>query len=52
LDVKSRDLLEETLDLYVKVHFVREIEEGDLVLEKIHMKKNPTYMLTKVVFQS
>jgi len=33
----------------VRFHFVREIlEEGDLVLQKIHTKKNPTDMLTKV----
>jgi len=34
----------------VRFHFVREIlKEGDVMLEKIHTKKNPTDMLTKVV---
>jgi len=33
----------------IKFQFVREIiEEGDLVLEKIHTKENPVDMLTKV----
>ena len=33
----------------VRLHFVREIlEEGDLVLKKIHMKKNLTDNLVKV----
>ena len=34
----------------VRFHFIREIlEEGDLVLEKIHTKENPTDMLIKVI---
>ena len=34
----------------VRFHFIREIlEEGDIQLQKIHMKENPTDVLTKVV---
>jgi len=34
----------------IMFHFVREIlEEGDLMLKKIHTKENPTDMLKKMV---
>ena len=34
----------------VRFHFVREIlDEGDIMLQKIHTKENPADMLTKVV---
>ena len=34
----------------VRFHFVREIlNEGDIKLQKIHMKENPDDMLTKIV---
>jgi len=34
----------------VKFHFVQKIlDEGDIELKKIHLKENPTNMLTKVV---
>ena len=34
----------------VRFQFVREIlEEGDLVLEKIHIEENPTEMLIKLI---
>jgi len=34
----------------VRFHFIREIlDEGDIKLQKIHMKENPADMLTKVV---
>ena len=37
----------------VRFHFDKEIlEEGDLVVEKIHTKKNPTYILTKVILEA
>ena len=36
----------------VRFHFVREILEEDLVLEKIHTKANPTDMLIKVVLRA
>jgi len=34
----------------VRFHFVREIlDEGNIKLKKIHMKKNPANILTKVI---
>jgi len=34
----------------VRLHFVQEIlHEGDIELQKIHMKENPADMLTKVI---
>ena len=34
----------------VRFHFIQEIlDEGDIVLQKIHTKENPADMLTKVV---
>ena len=39
-----------TKHIDVRFHFVREIlDEGGIELQKIHMKENPTDMLTKVV---
>ena len=39
-----------TKHIDVRFHFVREIlDEGDIELLKVHTKKNPTDMLTKVV---
>ena len=39
-----------TKHIDVRFHFVREIlKEGDLMLEKIHTKENPSDMLTKMV---
>ena len=39
-----------TKHIDVRFHFVREIlEEGDIELQKVHTKKNPADMLTKVV---
>jgi len=39
-----------TKHINVRFHFVREIlNEGDIDLIKIHTKKNPADMLTKVV---
>jgi len=39
-----------TKHINVRCHFVREIlDEGDIELLKIHIKKNPADMLTKVV---
>jgi len=39
-----------TKNIDVRFHFVREIlDEGDIELEKVHTKENPTDMLTKVV---
>ena len=36
----------------VKFHFVQEIlDEGNIELQKIHKKENPTDMLTKVVLR-
>ena len=39
-----------TKHIDIRFHFVREIlDKGDIELKKIHTKKNPTDMLTKVV---
>ena len=39
-------------DIDVKFHFIQEIlEEGDIELQKIHMKENPADMLTNVVWE-
>ena len=38
-----------TKHIDVRYHFVRDILEGDIELQKIHTKENPADMLTKVV---
>ena len=39
-----------TKHIYIKYHFIRSVlEDGELKLEKIHTRQNPTDMLTKVV---
>jgi len=48
--VKNQVYHVRTKHIDVRFHIVREIlDEGDIVLQKVHIKENPADMLTNVV---
>jgi len=48
--VKNQAYHARTKHIDVRFYFVRELlEEGDIELQKIHTKKNPADMLTKII---
>ena len=47
---KNSTFYSNTKHIQLKYHFIRYVLEDELLkLEKIHTRKNPTYMLTNVV---